>query len=64
MLLGYYFSGSRDQSAWSMQHSLGDAKRSRDMSEGLDEARGTVWGDKIRERPETQCVWTGSELSY
>ena len=45
-------------------HSSGNAKRSRDMSEGLDEARGTVRGDKIRERPETQCVWTESELSH
>ena len=45
-------------------HSSGNAKRSRDMSEGLDEARGTERGDKIRERPETQCVWTESELSH
>lgn len=47
-----------------MQDSSGDAKRCKDMSEGLDEARGTVRGDKIRERPETQCVQTGNELSH
>ena len=56
VLLGYCFSGSRDYSAGSMQDSSGVAKRCKDMSEGLDEARGPVRGDKIRERPETQCV--------